>query len=452
MKLFFLVLTLSSLTACGKHDGLKSFEWTPGSSSQSLNQISSETFKVASLVDTKFDRIEILNQKIGSAVVSGSYFKKVYDKNGSLVYAAAAFTEDKKGADLQAIDALELQKDSVVSELQSRYPQLRKFEFEKPELVLDQKASRLELLWQVVYFDSKGLAWQLKVSPLYKIKSVDRVGSQFHAVPALVFPSGPKYSALQEVILNNLVGDGTLSSQTLKVSTLSSAKLSISDSAKYNPPDERFDQVQVYFFINSAINWFNTNLGVRLPQALDVQVHVGYPEKTNTAFYYQNRIRVGTGDDVTYTKIPLDPSVITHETCHALVEAIARLPFEGEGGSINEGYADFITATQLNRPNMGEVAYLKGPFRRTVDNDLKLQSKNGGLYHDSGIVSGTLWSLHKKIGSPKAVELAMKTLSQLNPQSDLNDFGKKLQLAVDASLTGKEHEAAAQIMRDRGWL
>ncbi|MCX7977940.1 MAG: hypothetical protein N2578_02950, partial [Bdellovibrionaceae bacterium] len=91
---------------------------------------------------------------------------------------------------------------------------------------------------------------------------VKQVGSRFHNVNALVYPRGPKASSLSEVVLKNLRGDGTLASPLLSVTTLTSAKISgITENAKFNPPDERFDQVQVFWYVSSALEWFEKNLG-----------------------------------------------------------------------------------------------------------------------------------------------------------------------------------------------
>ncbi|MCX7977941.1 MAG: hypothetical protein N2578_02955, partial [Bdellovibrionaceae bacterium] len=187
-------------------------------------------------------------------------------------------------------------------------------------------------------------------------------------------------------------------------------------------------------------------------QPLDVQVHVGTPEKTNTAFYYQNKIRLGSGDDVTYSKIPQDPSIVTHETAHALIDALARLPFEGEGGSLNEAFADFFTAVMLKNPNMGEVSYLKGPFRRTLNNSKTVSQKNGGLYHDSGIVSGTLWDFYNTLGEKKSLDIAVRTLSRLTPRSDFDDFRNKLKDVCSSLLNAEDLESANKILSVRGWL
>ncbi len=146
-----------------------------------------------------------------------------------------------------------------------------------------------------------------------------------------------------------------------------------------------------------------------------------------------------------------DPSVVTHEVAHAVIEQVSHLSTEGEGGSLNEAFADYFAASILENPKMGEVSYVEGPFRRDIDNDATLPGRNGGLYHDSLIVSGTLWSLRQALGPAEGQAVAFKTLARLNADSNLMDF--KAQLAqVLASGPGPEQKRKAQaVLTARGW-
>jgi Zn-dependent metalloprotease len=159
-----------------------------------------------------------------------------------------------------------------------------------------------------------------------------------------------------------------------------------------------------------------------------------------------------TGDDEIYSHLSQDPSVVIHESVHALVDVVAGLPFEGEGGSLNEGFADYFTAVQLNNPNMAEASYLKGPFRRSVVNSVTLNDKNGGLYHDSAIVSGTLWDLRERFGNIVGLRLASLTLNRLVPGSDFKDFGDSLHVVLESELgNAGDLQAGKEILRKRGF-
>ena len=453
----FIIPSFLILGSCSKKEKLTSFEWHKNSGSLAPIISNEDTFKLQTEVIAGADKIVLSRQKYGPAEIDGTFLKKVYSSDHALEFVSATsvghlennnvfpFTVDDVNAEFA-------RKDLVLTLLTKKYAAIQNYKFTQPKLIISSEGRDYNLLWETSYIDKKSLCWNLRFTPDLKIKSLSKAGSQFQEVTTFVYPMGPKKSPLQEVVLKNLSSDGSLRSPRLIVTTSSSNKISSSSDFKFSPPDERFDQMQVFYFLDQALNWFELNLKVRLPQLIETEVHFGLPEKTNAAFYYQGKIRLGTGDDQVFSKIPLDPSIVTHESVHALIEAVALLPNQGEGGSLNEGFADFFTALILDNPNMGEVSYLKGPFRRTLANKSKSAEKNGGLYHDSLIVSGTLWELKEQLGTSKASSVGIKVLSLLTPQSGFTDFGQKIQIATKSSLSSKEQQIASSILKERGWL
>jgi Zn-dependent metalloprotease len=146
-----------------------------------------------------------------------------------------------------------------------------------------------------------------------------------------------------------------------------------------------------------------------------------------------------------------DPSVVTHEVAHAVIEQVSHLSTEGEGGSLNEAFADYFAASILDNPKMGEVSYVEGPYRRDIDNDATLAGRNGGLYHDSLIVSGTLWALRQALGTDAGQAVAFKTLSRLNADSNLVDFKTQLTQALAVGLSPDQTHKAQAVLAARGW-
>ena len=140
-----------------------------------------------------------------------------------------------------------------------------------------------------------------------------------------------------------------------------------------------------------------------------------------------------------------------HEAFHGVIDSVARLPFEGEGGSLNEGFADFFAASMMENPNLGEVSYKIAPFKRTVKNGLKLQDQKGSLYFDSGIVSGLLWNLRNDLGSEWGEQIAWKTLLRLNPDSQFSEFKTEL-LEVVRNLPEEFKVKAENVLHSRGWI
>ncbi len=320
--------------------------------------------------------------------------------------------------------------------------------YEKPRLVVRNG----EVYWKITFenklYELKGFYTKANLD----IASIEKVGSDYVNANAILFPDGPLRSKLQDVVLPNLVGNGTLTSPILQVTTESDQKALAQNSVfQYPVDDPRFEQVQVFYYVSKVVHWCESELNFVIPFSIQVETNVGYPEKTNTAFYYQRKIRLGEGDGVAFARIPMDPSIVVHEAFHGLNEAVSRLPYQNEGGSLNEAYSDFFTAMLLENPRLGEVAYKKGPYKRTVANDMKLSEKNGGLYHDSEIISGLLWNLQQRLGRETGLMVAWNTLQRLTPLSNFQSFQQELQDVLKQLPMAQQDEAQA-VLKSRGWL
>ncbi|KHD88376.1 MAG: hypothetical protein OM95_09580 [Bdellovibrio sp. ArHS] len=452
MKKLILIAVLF-LVSCGEKKGLQPIEWRKGEPPSALQSLNDVNLTLPSKMQSLDEVVELREQRVQGVPVENSFVKNLKDSTGDDVLVRASVSLEEGKLSQLKLDEFALKKVSIAKDLKTAFPIFRKFAPEKIEMIVAYNRGFYEPLWRVVYTDQKGVPWEVRLSRLLEVRGVKRVGSQFHDTVAAIFPKGPKKSQIQEVVLKDLRAQPTLANSRLLVSSQASAKIvSVTEPLKFNPQDSRFDQVQVFYFIEESLKWFENKLNVKIPFQLQAEIHVGAPEKTNAAFYYQGKIRLGAGDDEFYSRIPQDPSIVVHESVHALIEAVARLPYEGEGGSLNEAFADFFTASQLNNPNMGETAYLKGPFRRSVVNDLKLSDKNGGLYHDSGIVSGTLWSLATRFGPDRGRQIALLTLNRLVPSSDFQDFGVHLREVLPLVLSTEEDlQAARAILAERGF-
>lgn len=451
-KILLLSFLSLALSACNSKIGLQPIEWQKGAPVAQMEALQQIDTTAQRKLKSASQKIEFAEQSFQGITVENSFIKKVSDVSNTPLLVRASITTENQKLDRLRLEEFERKRPTILNELQKAFPIFKKFPPEKIDVVIAHRRGFYEPLWKILYTDKSGVPWEVKVNNHLQVSSVKRVGSQFHDTIAIVFPKGPKMSPLQEVVLKGLVATPTLSNNRLFVSSQAEFKISdVTAPLKFTPQDARFDQVQVFYFLEESLNWFERKLNVSIPFKLNAEVHMGAPEKTNSAFYYQGKIRIGAGDDETYSRIPQDPSIIIHESVHALVDAVARLPFEGEGGSLNEGFADFFTALQLDNPNMAESSYLKGPFRRSVVNNYKLSDKTGGLYHDSGIASGTLWELRVKLGPDKAREIAILTLNRLVPSSDFEDFGTQLKSVLPEVLNQEDLNAALEIVTARGF-
>ncbi|MFP5518746.1 MAG: hypothetical protein ACLGGX_02490 [Bdellovibrionia bacterium] len=440
------------LSACQPQAHLEVIRWQKGQKKSQISPLENIEKSSAQSVVSAQEQVAFQDQKVGPAVVENSFIKTLSTLDGEDLLIEAAVSFDQNKLEKLELAAFEKAKPTIVKKLKERVPAFREFEINKVDIIISKNHGFHEPLWKISYFDKKGVPWALKMNNHFQVRSIERVGSQFHDTFAIIYPKGPKLSALSEVLLKSIQAQPALSSPRVTVTSQAPAKVeSVLEPLRFHPQDTRFDQVQAFYFLDESIKWMESTLGVKLNKVVEAVVHVGAPDKTNTAFYYDSKIRLGTGDDITYSKIPQDPSIVIHESIHALVEAVARLPYEGEGGSLNEAYADFFTALQTGSPHMGEAAYLKGPFRRTVNNNYKLADKRGTLYFDSGIISGLLWELKEKLGTDVSREIALLTLNRLTPVSDFNDFNTQLREVLKTKLSEKQLETAMEVLKERGF-
>lgn len=275
----------------------------------------------------------------------------------------------------------------------------------------------------------------------------------FHAIDAVatVFPRGPRASALDQVTLDGLDGSGGLRSALLTTSSGQSLQARASNNRFEFPVDDpRFDQVQAYYYADSILQWFYERFAYAAPSHLDLKVQVG--ENSNAAYYYDNKVRIGSGDGVRFTHMPRDPSIVMHEVLHSIVDHYAHLPADGEGGGLNEALADFFSLSFLETPRSGEVANIAEPYTRTLENTASYEESIGaGPYGGARFVGGTLWDLREALGRDKAEKLAFRTMLRLGSGSVYSDFVPSLRAAADGLCDEAERSLIREILASRGW-
>lgn len=461
MKFIALSFILFVLSSCQKKNLPERLIWKSGQSLDSLEVINQQEWSEESkLTMNKHGRVVIARQSFLGIPIEESYLKKVYGKDQSLSLAVAQFFNPPE---LKQIQGLTFDDGAILKKIKTLRAEFATLSVISKQTVFLISKDQLEPYYKVSFFDRHGAPWSAYADSKNSIYKFNREGSHFTEsgthiyteqlnIESQVFPLGPKFSALTEIFFERLNLQPTLSNSDVVVMSDADNKiLQLGQSIKFDPKDTRFDQVQAFYFLNKTIQWAKSNLQIQFSTPLEAVVHVGFPERTNTAFYYQNKIRLGSGDDQVYSNIPHDPTIVSHESFHYLIDHVAGLPFEGEGGSLNEAFADFFTCALYGRPRLAETAYLKAPFKRTLENDFKMSDKNGGLYHDSLIVSGLLWDMSKKIGLDKTQSLAFEVLKRLHRFSTFEDFKTSLNDQIRTTLSDQESALLKPILQKRGF-
>jgi hypothetical protein len=393
-------------------------------------------------------------QTIGTAHVAGSWKQTVFAEDGEVTFAAGAVADDvPKLADLS--DVGPAMTDALARGMRD-LPELRSASrVFPPQLEVSQgEGGDWSPYWRVEYLTPAGD--RLRYVHIARNGTASESGEldwDGFEGRADVFPEGPKLSDVQEETLHDLVGDGTMTGRLLHVMSALDLKVwSPELSFIFPSSDRRFDLGQAYFTIDRGYRWLKEHLGVELDHPIDVRLHVGDNGVSNAAFYHQNTIYLGTGDNQTYKDLLRDPSVLIHESIHAVIDAYAGLPSEGEGGGFNEGFADLFTALILDNPRMGEASYLKGPYRRTLENSLKAyQDFTPGVYQNGSIVAGTFWDMKPLLGTELTAKLAFRTLVRLGKGARFDDFPAALAAGGADLLTPEQAAKVAGIARARGW-
>jgi hypothetical protein len=451
-QLFFPFVFL--LAACSQqHSKMNYIDW----SKDSGEKMNAASEKLAgdpiSVVTSKYGKVEFQNQKISGLEVDQSFVKKVADSQGELIRLQAQYeSSEVSKLKLLAWSRAQRNKDSTLATLIKLHPELKNKKIESFKLKLVSEGGGLKPRWFLSYSEPNGELWEATFAYSLQSLSVAKMGSGYDVISAWVYPKGPKKSDLQEVYLFNLLKADELMSSLLKVTSADNTKIQVSGQPlQFTISDARFDQVQTFYLSQKTLEWFSKTFDIHFDNVLDVEVNVGAPDKTNTAFYYGGKVRLGTGDDVVYSKIPWDPSIVTHESSHFVIDLLAHLPFQGEGGSLNEAYADYFAATLLDNPRLAEASYLQGSYKRRIDEAKKYSSKNGGLYNDSLIVSSLLWDINQKFTTQKGLALAFQTLQNLNPQSTFDSFNSELRKQATKVLSAPENQKFVALLKEREW-
>ncbi|HEY8278785.1 MAG TPA: hypothetical protein VIH99_04135 [Bdellovibrionota bacterium] len=452
---FFVLLPIQGFAK----EQLKKFRLAPKPGQQSPETI----FPDPSLEKPKFQRsllkgvgefISREGQMVGKAHVAGTWKQTILNSVGEVTYSAGALMENLPSklapgeTDLALTEGLEsaMRKEAELQAAARIFPP--SLEVKKGE------AGEWIPYWRVEYLSPKQDELRfLQIGRKGEVIGRGRLNWDGADGRAAVFPKGPKFGGVEEQTLRDLTGDGTVTGRLLHVISALDLKVWSPELTFIFPEtDRRFDLGQAYFTIEQGYRWLKEHLGIELDHPIEVKLHVGEGGVSNAAFYHGNTIYLGTGDGETYKDMIRDPSVLIHEGIHAVIDAYAGLPSEGEGGGFNEGFADLFTALILDNPRMGEASYLKGPFRRTLENRLVAYKDFApGVYQNGSIVAATFWDMKPELGTELTAKLAFRTLVRLGRGAKFDDMPSALAGAAQGLLNEAQTRLALSAARTRGW-
>jgi Zn-dependent metalloprotease len=455
-KLLLLTVFAASV-GCHKknHEPLTTLEWAKGSSASVPSIFADSQFNhLERPIMVDGETVVTTRQQVGPALIEGGTLHTV-KKNGELQFGKISYEispEVASKANLQEIESLHKNRSSFFVQAKKR-----NFEIRHSELLSDIEVVLLEMrgaltpvyAMDLLKFDKTGVErWYLK--PNFRVVKRLALSSDFDHTAYVFDPK--QMTQIQEVILKGLLNSKFLETNSLRVKTQNPDGANILDGPfQFQTEDPKFYQAQAFFFVQKALDFFEVDLGFKIPVRVEVETSMGFPQKTNAAFTYSNQIRLGDGDSQIYQNIPNDPTVVIHEVAHILNSVIAHLPTQGEGGSLNEGFADFFTASYLNTPLMGSYSFKQGSARRNLEDVVYFTDKSGSLYGDSQIVSGTLWQIRKELGAHVAQKLALRTLTRLGPSNSLADFSNAVTLAAKEHLDPAQISKIETILKGRQW-
>lgn len=288
---------------------------------------------------------------------------------------------------------------------------------------------------------------------------------------AKVFKSNRRDTAIVDIPLPGLKGDGTLTSEFLRT-IVPDGKPKASEPSNvfaYDPEDYRFEEVMVYAQAQSHFDFF-TKLGFSWygPKPLDIKPNTPPPGSSgpNNALFQPGdegagifpTITIDAGDKKTLQNLVSDGDVVSHEFGHHVVYKTLKST-EGESLVLHEGLSDFFVFSRTGDPCLGETICPEkslacvqvGQCLRTAANPMVYGDQtwkmwagpNNRLGHrHSQLISGYLWDLRTSGGfsGDDLAKVTIKAVSLFAETSGFCDFLTAL-LAADRELYASSHES-----------
>lgn len=183
------------------------------------------------------------------------------------------------------------------------------------------------------------------------------------------------------------------------------------DWANYDLSD-RNEESNVFYHANIVHDYFTGGNSFDI-HAMDykMQAFVEYPGSCNAFATGTDIYFYGAGYSCEATSLLSD--VIYHEYTHNVVEHIysSYFPYYGESGALNEGWADYFSATINNNSCMAEGFFIGESCLRDLNNSLRYpEDLSGEVHWDGRIASGAMWDLRLAMGADIADALIINSM------------------------------------------
>ncbi|MFO0723085.1 MAG: hypothetical protein U1E65_04810 [Myxococcota bacterium] len=249
-------------------------------------------------------------------------------------------------------------------------------------------------------------------------------------------------------------------------------------------PNDPFAEVSMYYHVNYIHDYFHERQGLRsldypLPALVNVEFKIdppigmtgpdGWSPFANAAFFPkeswnqlagqlglplrdQDAIIFGQADaDFSY-----DSRVIYHEYTHAMIgkdrlnaRVADQYGVNDLAGAMNEGLADYFSATQGEDPAIGK--YGIGKISPTQIRDLSHAKKCpddlvGEVHADGKVIASAAWQIRSVLGSTVTDGIIYRAVQQFTASTSLEAAGALI--LSEATLVGTDAEAAARTALD----
>ncbi len=150
-----------------------------------------------------------------------------------------------------------------------------------------------------------------------------------------------------------------------------------------------------------------------------------------------------------------DADVIYHEYTHAVVNSVVGSSQGKAFGALDEGYADYFSASFLDDPNVAEFAGplfgSRYPFLRTLQNTNVFPRDFFDEEHQASLIwSGALWEARGRLGADRADRVALTGLQGLTAQAEFFHAALATIVAADRLFGTSAGDQVLDVMLRRG--